>query len=73
MERQAAIATVMYLQKAVSIVPTTGQEWDAVRSVLRVIELVANGQATVMIEHVDQERVSNGHDKAEPRAEARAQ
>lgn len=64
MDRQAAIATVMYIQKAHAIVPTTGAEWDMVRNCLRVIELVANGQATIEMKPVEQPK-ANGRDHAE--------
>jgi len=42
--RQQAVALIMYLQRCVSIIPTTGNEWDSIRSALSVIESVANGQ-----------------------------
>jgi hypothetical protein len=64
MERQNAIATVMYLQKAIAIVPTTGQEWDAVRAVLQVIEGVANGRVIVEVKDV-QQVTANGRDAQE--------
>lgn len=47
MERQDAVALIMFLNKAVGIIPTTGAEWDGVRRCLEAIQPVANGQATL--------------------------
>ena len=44
MNRQQATALVLYLNRAIGIVPTTGLEWSAIASVLPMIESVANGQ-----------------------------
>jgi len=44
MNRQQAAALVMYLQRCVGIIPTTGAEWDAIRPALEIIEAVANGR-----------------------------
>jgi hypothetical protein len=48
MNRQQAAALVMYLQRCVGIIPTTGAEWDGIRPALEVIEAVANGRLELM-------------------------
>ena len=44
MNRQQAVAFIQYLQRCVSIIPTTGAEWDMMRGALTAIEEVANGK-----------------------------
>jgi hypothetical protein len=43
MNRQTAVALIMYLQRAHAIVPTTGAEWGLIASALATVEGVANG------------------------------
>jgi hypothetical protein len=42
MDRQAAIALIVYLQRGMGVVPTTGAEWDAVRRAVSELERIAN-------------------------------
>ncbi len=52
MNRQQAVALVMYLQRAHAIIPTTGAEWESVSGALSLVEAVANGTATVEVKPV---------------------
>lgn len=47
MDRQAAIALIVYLQRGFGVVPTTGAEWDAVRRAISEIERIANTAESV--------------------------
>jgi hypothetical protein len=47
MERQAVISLIVYLNRAISIVPTTGAEWDSVRGAIKVLEGIAGGSLVV--------------------------
>lgn len=47
MNRQQAVALVLYMQRAIGIIPTTGAEWALVQGALASIEPVANGQITL--------------------------
>jgi hypothetical protein len=42
--RQSAMALLMYIQRALPIVPTTGADWMAVLPAINVLEGVANGK-----------------------------
>lgn len=53
MERQHAVALVMYLNRANGIIPTTGAEWEAIRAALPMIEALANGRVTCAFTPVD--------------------
>jgi hypothetical protein len=44
MERQAVISLIVYLNRAISIVPTTGAEWDSVRGAIKVLEGIEGGK-----------------------------
>lgn len=44
-ERQSAVALIMYLQRAHSIIPTTGTEYSALQPLVSILEKIANGQA----------------------------
>ena len=44
MNRVQASALAQYLNRCISIIPTTGAEWDLIRSLLPAIEACANGQ-----------------------------
>lgn len=52
MNRQNALALIMYLQRAHAIVPTTGAEWGMVASALATIEGVANGAIEIEVKPI---------------------
>ena len=66
MNRQSAASLIIYLQKAHAIVPTTGQEWDNARNAIQIIELVANGRATIEVKQSEIQR-TNGKELNEER------
>jgi hypothetical protein len=43
MNRQQATALVMYINRSIGIIPTTGLEWETIRGLLPIVEGVANG------------------------------
>jgi hypothetical protein len=47
-QNQGAIALIGYLNRAIGFVPTTGAEWDAIRSFLPMLSAVASGERVIM-------------------------
>lgn len=47
MNQQQAAALVMYLNRAISIIPTTGVEWSTLEPALKTLEDVANGRIEI--------------------------
>lgn len=58
MNQQQAAALVMYLQRAIGIIPTTGAEWTTLEPALKIVEAVANGRMTLNPEQVKPHPVS---------------
>ena len=44
MTRQQAVVLIQYISRAHGMIPTTGAEWDIIRTAIDVIEGVANGR-----------------------------
>jgi len=59
MTRNQAAALVLYLQRCVGIIPTTGAEWDGIRPALEVIESVANGRLELVEKKPEPTEVRN--------------
>jgi hypothetical protein len=60
MKQQEAIALIMFLQRASTIVPTTGSEWGTISQALRLIEDIANGKVEIEVKPVGPAESSNG-------------
>lgn len=53
MNRNQAIALVMYMQRAHPIIPTTGAEYASLQGALSLIEAVANGLVTIEVKPIE--------------------
>jgi hypothetical protein len=53
MKQQEAIALIIYLQRASSIVPTTGNEWNVIASGIKLIEDIANGKVEIEVKPIN--------------------
>jgi|KBSMisStaDraftv2_1062788.scaffolds.fasta_scaffold1730486_1 hypothetical protein len=60
MEQRSAVALIMYLQRAHSIIPTTGAEWMALSEAMGVVEQVANGRITLEAKPASPPKVVDG-------------
>jgi len=52
MKQQEAIALIMYLQRASGIIPTTGNEWNAISQSIKLLEDIANGKVEVEVKPI---------------------
>lgn len=64
MNRQQAFALVNYINRSLSIIPTTGAEWTTLSGGLSTIESVANGLVTIEIKPIGAEATETAQDEA---------
>jgi len=55
-EQNAARALIMYLQRALPVVPTTGIEWMNAQAAIEALEKIANGQLELEAKRSPQEQ-----------------
>lgn len=70
MNQQQATALALYINRAMSIIPTTGTEWSTLSGALSTIEAVANGLVTVEVNPVEASPANEPEAIVEPEATA---